>query len=97
MGESSRNESVSVGAAAVSVSLPKNGRRAVVYLTNTGATTITVCMSGSQACTAGAGIVLLPGGFISDSVSEGYMPYQGEINAIGSGAGGTLGVYERIA
>lgn len=94
MGENTRNESVSVGTSGVEISKPK--KRLVLYLTNTGTTTITVCMSEAEAATAGAGIVLTPGQFITDSISEGYIPYQGYISAIGDGAGGTLSVFERV-
>jgi hypothetical protein len=85
------NDAPQVGASSVLVSHAR--ARQEIFLTNTGATVITLSI-GTPAV-ANAGIVLYPSGFWFSSVSAGYLPPQQDIYAIGSGAGGSLGRTER--
>jgi hypothetical protein len=93
--EDTRIESVTVGATAIEISEPHF--RKVIYIRNTsvGGQVITVTFSNTTNAVAGSGFVLSPSEYITDSVSEGYIPYQGEIRAISTAAGGTLSIFER--
>lgn len=68
--------------------------RQVIYLKNTGTTTISVTFGNTEAV-AGEGVVLSAGEYIVDSIVGNYCPWQGVINAISDGAGGTLAIYVR--
>lgn len=73
-------------------------RRKALTIRNisTGGQTITVHYEDENGST-GAGYVLLPYDVISESDGEGYECFQGRITAIGSAAGGSLAVVERVA
>lgn len=64
-----------------------------VINTSTGGQLITLNLG--KVAVSGAGIVLSPGQSWVDSNSEGYECYQGPIQAIASGAGGTIGIMAR--
>lgn len=89
--EEARNNSVAVEASVVQI-CPARVRQEIV-LTNTGATNIT--LSFGSATTAGAGVFLVPYACYFANNSQGFNVWTGEIYAIGSGAGGTLAVFER--
>lgn len=86
-----RNDTVAVDTASVTVSEPKP--RMTWYAKNTGATTIT--LNFGRSAVANTAIVLAPGDAAGESANEGYVPYDGTITAIGSGAGGTLSFFEK--
>ncbi len=90
----SRNESVAVGVTSVEIAPARE--RVLFYIKNTSAAaqTVTVVL-GPVAAVAGAGIVLEPGDFISDSDGDIYRAWRGPILAISSAAGATLAVTER--
>ena len=94
MYEDVRNDLVSVGATSVRVSFER--LRKVIYIknTSTGGQVITIRLD-SGAAVAGYGVVLGVNETLIDSNTEGYMCYQGEINAIASAAGGQVSVMER--
>ena len=68
-------------------------RRTQFIIQNTGATTITLT-KGMQTAVAGTGIQLYPSGGYSESTDSGFTCWQGAIQAIGSGAGGTISITE---
>lgn len=95
--DKARNATLTVGNTQSIVSLrPYTGRR-MFYAKNisTGGQVITLRFGDESAATAGEGVVLDVGEFISDSSSEGYQCFQGTILGIASAAGGTLTVMER--
>lgn len=92
-----RNEVVTVGTTAISISPAQ--QRKNIYLRNvsTGAQVITITFSNNQIAVANAGFVLNPGEYITDSDSGStYEAWDGAISAISSVAGGSLAVVERI-
>ena len=58
-------------------------------------TTIISLTFGTSPAIAGVGIVLYPGDSVTESISEGYIPYRGTIRAVGSDANGLLAIFER--
>jgi hypothetical protein len=91
VGEPVRNESVPVGATSVLLSNAKP--RKEIYVTNTGATNITISI-GIPAV-AGAGILIGPLGYWFGSVGNNFKPVEHDIFVISSAAGGTLAIFER--
>lgn len=89
------NTSVTVGATSILVSGARN--RKMVYLRNvsTAAQVITLALDNMSPAVALKGIVLAPGEFFLDSVSEGYVPWNGDIKAIASAAGAVLAIQEQ--
>jgi hypothetical protein len=99
MADQTRNDSLTVGTSNVLVSQNKGaGVRTSVLLRNnsTGGQTITLNFSDFEAAVSGYGVVLAVGQSLTDASSEGYICWQGNINAIASGAGAVLSVYERV-
>jgi len=94
LGRLARNGSVAVDTSVVEVSDMKN--RQSFSIMNTGLTTISLFLSDTEGAVAGSGIVLLPNSSLTDSDGGGYECWKGQITAIGSGAGGTLAIMERI-
>lgn len=92
--EPTRNESVSVGTSNVLIS-NSNTRRKVLYFKNTSTAAQIISVSYGDVAVAGQGFVLQPNEYIIESMSEGYIVFQGTVNAISSAAGGTLAVQER--
>lgn len=91
-----RNESVTVGITAVTVSPSKKRRSVYCYNASTAAQVITVTVSSNQTAVAGAGYVLNPGSSVTLSNSEGYKVPIDSITAIADLAGGTLAVVEDV-
>jgi len=90
--EDVRNDLITVSTASVLVS-PQKFRQELI-LTNFGTTTVTISIG--KTAVAGAGIPLLPGGCYYSSVSQGFLPTQNYIYAIGSGVTTlNLSVFER--
>jgi hypothetical protein len=87
-----RNALVSVGATNITICQPQF--RQVLYIRNSGATTITLHF-GFGVAVANEGVVLAPGASYSESNSDAFVCYSGTINAIGDGAGGQLSIVER--
>lgn len=97
--ENNINQSINVGATATVISVERdnnNGKRAsiIVINTSTGGESITVAVDAPAV--SGAGVVLSPGGTWSDSRDGAYWPTQKQITAIGSGAGATIAIQERV-
>jgi|WetSurSiteA1Bulk_404760.scaffolds.fasta_scaffold193075_2 hypothetical protein len=90
-----RNQAGSVGATSVQLLEIPGGKRVMFCVTNTGATTITIC-KGDVPAVASAGIVLAPGGQYLESSDNEFICWNGRIQAVGSGAGGTVAVVETI-
>jgi hypothetical protein len=90
-----RNEIVTVGATEVLISGKKN--RKVIYLRNTSTAgqVITLAFDNINATVAGRGIILAPGEFTTESTTQGYKCWNGDIKAIASAAGATLSVMEQ--
>jgi len=89
------NTSITVGATSITVSPARD--RKMVYLrnTSTAAQVITLALDNMNPAVALKGLVLAPGEFFLDSVSEGYKPWNGDIKAIASAAGATLALQEQ--
>ena len=89
-----RNAVITVGTTAILVSNARE--RVMLYLRNasTGGQSITVVF-GEQTVASGAGIVLAPNDFMTESDSGDYQCWRGQISGIASGAGGSLVVVER--
>lgn len=99
MTELNRNESITVGTDAVVVSSEKgvaNAMRSNISIINTSAGGQVVTVAIGAEATAGAGIVLNPGGSWQDSRDGQYMPTQKHITAIASAAGGVIAIQERL-
>lgn len=90
-----RNESITVGTSEVMIS----GKRArkTIYMRNTSTTgqVITIVFDDFNAAVAGKGIILAPGEFITESTTQGYECWSGDIKAVSSAAGGVLAVMEQ--
>jgi len=92
--ELTRNVDVGVGTSSVVLSDTQDRKVITIRNSSTGNQTITVKF-GYGLAVAGEGIVLPPGGSVTDAISEGYAPYQGTISAISDAAGGTASIFER--
>ena len=90
-----RNDVVSVGTSSVTLAARKNARRAGFSLNNSGAVAATITLS-HVAAVANEGIVLQPGDIYAQSNTEGYVCWQGDIQAISSGAGTTISIQEQM-
>ena len=86
-----RNAKVTVDAASQLLSYAR--KRTEIFLTNRGATNITISI-GTPAV-LDAGIVIGPSGFWFSTVSQGYPPPDQDIYVISDAAGGILAVLER--
>jgi len=93
--EATRNQTVSVGVTAVSVAEPRS--RKVLYIRNisTGGQQITITQGNITPTSLGGGVVLKAGEQYVDAISEGYVPFDGQVTAISDLAGGSLSVFER--
>lgn len=93
-----RNEDVAGGTTSFNIALPRpeTDPRVTLYIFNasTGGQTAYISQ-GLPATSTSGGFVLAPNAFLIDSSSEGYICYQGALNAIFDAAGGTLKVVER--
>lgn len=93
-----RNDVITVGATSVNVSPDKSntpGGRTLISMYNGSAAGQKITISFGVPSVATKGFVLSPGQSVIDSNSEGYKCYQGTINAIADGAGGSLSILER--
>lgn len=90
-----RNEVVTVGATQVLIS-PKRERK-VIYIrnTSTAAQVVTIAFDNVNAVVAGTGIILAPGEYITESTTQGFKCWNGDIKAIASAAGATLSIMEQ--
>jgi hypothetical protein len=89
-----RNEAVTVGATSVVISPEYVNGRHVLYVRNSSTAAQVITLAFGQAAVASNGIILNVGDFFYDAISEGYVPYSGQINAISSAAGGQVSVME---
>lgn len=89
--------SVTLAAATVSQIFPKRlGRRLGFTIANTGSSAAYVNPSDDQIAVAGSGILLNPGGVLSDAdFGPTFQCWQGAVTAI-STVGTTLAVWERV-
>ncbi len=97
----SRNEALVVTTTSIEASATrqgKSGARNVIHLTNnsTAGQTLSLVFSDSEVAVAGTGIILKPGATVTDSVSQGYVPWQGKISVISSAAAASLSIYEQV-
>jgi len=90
------NFTVSVGTTSVVVSEECFQQRSAIIITNTSTGLHKITISLGQEATAGAGIVLNPGGVYQDNRDSGYLPSNKRIFAISDLAAGTLAVQERV-
>jgi len=90
-----RNQVLTIGTTEVLVSDKK--QRKALYLRNTSTVgqIITIAFDNLNAVTAGQGIILSPGEFLTDSNNADYKVWNGEIKAIATAAGATLSVMEQ--
>jgi len=91
LNEPVRNETATIGATSTLLSSAK--RRKEIYITNTGATNLSISI-GTQAV-AGSGVLIGPFGYWFSVVGPEYRPPEHDIYVISSAAGGTLAIYER--
>ena len=97
MVEQTRNVSIAVGTSSVQVSPPLiRGQRIVFVATNTSTGGQIITLSWGGEAVAGAGVVLNAGSSWSESIEGTFTPNEQEIQAVASGAGGTLSVHERV-
>lgn len=92
---SARNATVTVGVTATQVlpiTKPARTRYVIKNMSGVGVQ-VTIVFGRDEVAVAGSGIVLDPGDMISDSDSEGFECFKGEIQAIAT-APGTLAVFE---
>lgn len=97
--ENNINTSVNIGDTATVISVERdnnNGKRASIIITNISTGGELVSISIDSTAVDGVGIVLSPGGVWSDSRDGGYWPTQKHITAIGSAAGATIAIQERV-
>lgn len=95
--EAFRNETITIDAASEKIAddwSSLNAKRTSIIITNTGATNITISIDSEAV--AGAGIIIYPGGSWERTATIGFLPPQKRINAISSGAGGTISLYEEV-
>lgn len=90
-----RNDTISVDASNVTVSLARKREMFVLRNSSVGAINITICLSDSSAAVASKGIVLAQGASYAESANLGFTVWEGTISAIASGAGGVLSIFER--
>lgn len=90
----SRNDAVTVGATAVTVSLPNERTMFVLRNVSTGGQVISIALSDTGEAVANKGIVLNVNDFFGDSDNASYQCWKGKITAIASAAGGSLAVTE---
>ena len=91
------NRSLAVDTTSVTVSdTLYNGKRNVLFISNTSTGGQNITIAVGQEATAGQGIIIGPGGFYQDSKGEDYNPTNEEVNAISSAAGGTIAIHERV-
>lgn len=99
MGDEIRNEQVSVGTSAVNLVFRASpSPRSVFTIRNISAAAnrVYLMLSDTQAAsTITGGIILDQGDAYSESNSEGFKAWQGNISAVASAAGATLAVMER--
>jgi hypothetical protein len=101
--ERTRSEAVTVGTTSIVVAPVRHTepiRRSItIRNTSDDPTKIITISFGDRQAIDNAGIVLKQFESFTDSqdgnTSEGYLPYQGQINAICAVANGTLSIYER--
>jgi hypothetical protein len=88
------NKTVTVGTSSILIS--QKQKRKTIYIRNTSTTAqvITIALDNFSAAVANQGIVLAPGEYFSDSNSEGYKCWHGDIKAISTAAAGTLAIME---
>lgn len=99
MVENLRNDSVTVGTSAVTVSLEQNNpnaQRSMIVLTNISTGGQTIYLAFGAEAKASQGIALAVGGYHAEALDAGFKPTNQQITAIASAAGGTLAVHERI-
>lgn len=89
-----RNDLITVGTASVNIAEGVPRQAIVIRNSSTAAQEITLNL-GFNVAVANKGIVLKAGESFTDSTSEGYVCYQGQITAIASAANGQVSVMER--
>ena len=87
--------SASVNVDTTNITILPDQKRVVYTVANTSTGGQVITLNLGKVSVAGAGIVLNPGQSWVDSNSEGYECYQGPIQAIGNGAGGSVAVTSR--
>ncbi len=92
--EPTRNEAITLSTTSQNIASVRPDRRTIYIKNLDTAINITVVFGPRQAV-AGVGIVLGPGEYIVDSVSESYAPYRGPIQAIAASGTPILALYER--
>jgi hypothetical protein len=90
-----RNVSLTVGVTEVNISPKKERKSIYIRNTSTSAQIITLAFDNINAVTAGVGVVLAPGEYITESTTEGYNAWNGDIKAIANAAGGTVAIMEQ--
>lgn len=97
--ENNRNVSISVGTSNVVLCDSRNptvNYRSFFSIINTSTGGQVISITFTDEAGAGNGVVISPGGYYSESISEGFTPTNERICAISSGAGGTVAVSERL-
>ena len=98
MGENNRNVSITVDTTNTVLSEARNTytKRKFFSITNTSTGGQVINITFTDEAGAGLGIQLSPGGYYSESASEGFNPTNSRICGISSIAGGTVAISERI-
>jgi len=69
-------------------------RRIGFTIRNTSAAAVVSLSKGNSGAVAGQGIVLNPNDAYSESTNEGFFCWQGEVQAVTNGAGGSVSISE---
>lgn len=92
-----RDDTVTAGTTAVELS-PETGekRRQCVVITNTSIGGQYASLAWGKDAVAGKGIVLLPGEHHVEAIDAAFKPLNSRITVIGSAAGATIAIHERL-
>lgn len=95
--EVTREEQLTIGTTSQVIATPRIAtKRKTILIRNTSSTDKTISISfGSKKAENGKGIILKQNESFSDSTSEGYEAYNGQINAICDTSDGQIAIFER--
>jgi hypothetical protein len=91
----SSTNALGVSATSITIAQERTGaaERQQFIITNTSAAQVVTIVKGSAAAIAGQGIILQPNGSYGESTDGGFVCWQGEMQAVATGAG-TVSIVE---
>jgi hypothetical protein len=92
------DQSINVDATAVDIvsQLEPGVQRALINIVNTSTGGQVISISIGKDATPGAGIVLYPGGSLSEAIDAAFIPSNERYSAISSASGGSVALQERL-